>query len=67
MVEAQLRLDSGSKATAYEIDNWIREFQLKEEVGVDKPWGALDVITNKERDDFETKLHNDIMSYEKKL
>jgi hypothetical protein len=67
MVEAQLRLESGSKVTTYEIDNWIREFSPKEEVGVDNPWGALDIITNRERGAFEMKLHNDIKAYEEKL
>lgn len=67
MVEAQLRLESGGKVTTYEIDNWIREFSPKEEVGVDNPWGALDIITNRERGAFETKLHEDIKAYEQKL
>lgn len=67
MVEAQLKLESGGKVTTYEIDDWIREFAPKKEVGVDNPWTALDIITNRERDAFETKLHNDIKTYEQKL
>ena len=67
MIEAQLKLESGSKVTTLDIDDWIREFSPKEEVGVSNPWEALDIITNRERDAFETKLHNDIRVYEQKL
>lgn len=67
LAEAQIRLESGLKVTTFEIDNWIREYAPKEELGVHNPWGALDILTNRERDTFETKLHNDIKAYEQKL
>jgi len=60
-----LKIALGEKISITDIDALIREYAPKQELKVDNPWTALDIITDGERMNFENQLHKKLDSLQK--
>lgn len=64
--EAKLKIDLGKAISVPDVDDWIRTYSPKEKLGVNNPWEALNILTDRNRFEFETKIHKEIKELEER-